>query len=58
MKKALRLSAHDIRRISVEAQRDPRTVAKAIAGEATPLATLSVRQAAARLGITLPVPAE
>jgi hypothetical protein len=49
------LSAHDIRRLSVEAQRDPRTVVAVLEGRATPLATLSVREAAARLGIKLAV---
>jgi len=50
-----KLTQHEIRRLSVEARRDPRTVVKVLAGEASPLATLTVREAAQRLGIRLPV---
>ena len=55
MAKRSRLTQHDIRRLAVEARRDPRTVARVIAGEGSPLARLTVREAAERLGITLPV---
>ena len=51
-----RLTAHDIRRISVEARRDPRSVEAVIEGHAKPLTELVVREAAARLGIELPTP--
>jgi hypothetical protein len=50
----MRISAHDIRRLAVEARRDPRTVKAAIEGRARELATLDVREAAQRLGIELP----
>jgi hypothetical protein len=52
------ITAHDIRRLSVEARRDPRTVRAVIEGRARQLAELEVREAAARLGISLPGPEE
>jgi hypothetical protein len=51
--KTQNISAHDIRRIAVEAHRDPRTVIAALEGRARPIATASVQSAAERLGIAL-----
>ena len=48
------ISAHDVRRLSVESRRDPRTVKAVIDGRARELAKLAVREAAERLGIALP----
>ena len=48
------LSSFDIRRLAVEAHRDPRTVRAALEGRASPLATSAVQEAAKRLGIELP----
>ena len=56
MSTAHRLTAHDIRRLAVEARRDPRSVEAVIEGRARDVTALAVREAAARLGIELPTP--
>ena len=55
---SLTLSAHTIRRLSVESMRDPRSVLRVVAGRPVrSVVEQSVRDAAARLGIVLPEPA-
>jgi hypothetical protein len=49
-----RLPAHVIRRLAVEAHRDPRSVQAVIDGRARPSVEEDVRAAADRLGIVLP----
>lgn len=49
------LTAHNIRRLAVEARRDPRTIRNVLHGRAKGVAELAVREAAERLGLTLPV---
>lgn len=49
-----RLTAHEKRAIAVEARRDPRAIDSVLAGTARPLTELAIREAAERLGITLP----
>jgi hypothetical protein len=51
-----KLTPHDVRRIAVEARRDPRSVHSVLAGTAKDLTTLAVREAAARLGIDIGEP--
>jgi len=48
------LSPHDIRRIAVEAKRDPRAVKNALAGRGKPLTLLAVAEAMKRLGMKWP----
>jgi hypothetical protein len=48
-----RLDPHTIRRIAVEAGRDPRTVQAVSRGQGSPLASAAIREAARRLGIDL-----
>jgi hypothetical protein len=50
----MKLSAHDIRRLAVESRRDPRTVKSVVEGRpARDMATLDIREAADRLGISI-----
>jgi hypothetical protein len=50
----VRIDPRDIPRLADEAHRDVRTVLSVYAGTAGKLATLSVREAAQRLGIPFP----
>lgn len=47
-------SAHEFRAIAVRAHRDPRTVTAAYRGNATPLATSGIAEAAISLGYAPP----
>jgi hypothetical protein len=47
-----------VRRLSVEARRDPRSVRNVVDGRAKAVVALSVREAADRLGIDLPTPTD
>ena len=50
-------SAHDVRRISVEACRDPRSVSRFLRGETVrPTVAASIEAALAKLGIARPSP--
>jgi hypothetical protein len=48
------LTAHDIRKIAVAAHRDPRSVVSAYAGRAKHVVTISVQEAAEKLGYPPP----
>jgi hypothetical protein len=52
----MKLDAHRIRRIAVEADRDPRSVAEVIEGRGRPTTRASVVKAMARLGLPMPTP--
>jgi hypothetical protein len=57
MQTTRKLNAHEIRKIAVEARRDPRSVVAVIAGTAAPMTEVTVKEAAQRLGIKLPIAA-
>ena len=52
--RTIKVDPRDIRRLAEEARRDVRTVLAAYEGSAGTLATLSISEAAARLGIPFP----
>lgn len=52
------ITAHDIRRISVESLTDPRTIGRYLRGEhVRGMSETRIRAAIAKLGITIPDPA-